>query len=289
MTESSTAVDRGQVGSPLLEIRDLTKRFGPIVAVDGVSLAFGASEILGVLGENGAGKSTLLNMLAGMIRPDSGAIEIGGRQFAALTPGSAISYGIGTVYQHFALVPSLSVRENLLLGSHVSPKPGRDGDAVRLQQALDLLDLPVALDTQVRSLAMGERQRLEIAKVLARGSKILLLDEPTSVLTPQEVGRLFAVLRRIRDSGVGIVLVTHKLGEALDLCDRIVVMRAGRLQGDVRRSEKQEIGGARDRVVELMFGRNTAPGFVANQAPQPAQARWWYCATSPARSRLHPR
>src|SRR5215203_2200450 len=255
MTESRTEGDRRQVGSPLLEIRDLTKRFGPIAAVDGVSLAIGAGEILGVLGENGAGKSTLLNMLAGMIRPDSGAIEIGGRQFAALTPGSAIGYGIGTVYQHFALVPSLSVRENLLLGSHVGPTPGRSGDTGRLRQALDLLDLPVALDAPVRTLAMGERQRLEIAKVLARGSKILLLDEPTSVLTPQEVERLFSVLRRIRDSGVGIVLVTHKLGEALDLCDRIVVMRVGRLQGDVRRSEAQEIDGARDRVVELMFGR----------------------------------
>ena len=175
--------------------------------------------------------------------------------------------GIGTVYQHFALVPSLSVRENLLLGAPIRAKYGRDGDADRLRQSLDLLDLPVALDTPVRSLAMGERQRLEIAKVLARGSKILLLDEPTSVLTPQEVERLFVVLRRIRDAGVGIVLVTHKLGEALGLCDRIVVMRAGRLQGEVKRAEAQEMDAARNRVVELMFGRTTATGLASSEPP----------------------
>ncbi len=235
-SESSTAADRLQASSPLLEVHDLTRRFGPVNAVDGVSFALGAGEILGVLGENGAGKSTLLNMLAGMVHPDGGAITVGGRQFAALTPGLAIRQRIGTVYQHFALVPSLSVRENLLLGSPESQGVGRNGSVDRLRQALDLLDLPLPLDTPVRALSMGERQRLEIAKVLARGSKVLLLDEPTSVLTPQEVERLFAVLRRIRDSGVGIVLVTHKLGEALGLCDRIVVMRAGRLQGEVEPS-----------------------------------------------------
>ena len=261
-SESTTAAGRRPTGSPLLEVRDLTRRFGPVVAVDGLSLELGSGEILGVLGENGAGKSTLLNMLAGMIQPDTGEIVIDGRSFTALTPGLAIRHGIGTVYQHFSLVSSLSVRENLLLGS----SPGRNGGSNRLRQALELLDLPLSPDTPVRALSMGERQRLEIAKVLARGTRVLLLDEPTSVLTPQEVERLFAVLSQLRDAGVGVVLVTHKLGEALGLCDRIVVMRTGRLQGEVERSEIQGVGGGRDRIVEMMFGRDKVPE-VAASAP----------------------
>lgn len=272
--ESTTAADRRKSGSSLLEIRDLSRSFGPVVAVDGVSLDLGAGEILGVLGENGAGKSTLLNMLAGMVQPDGGEIAVGGRRFTGLTPGLAIREGIGTVYQHFALVPSLSVRENLLLGSPVRQGGGRAGGTNRLRQALDLLDLPLSPDTPVRALSMGERQRLEIARVLARGTRVLLLDEPTSVLTPQEVERLFAVLRKLRDAGVGVVLVTHKLGEALGLCDRIVVMRAGRLQGEVQRSELQESGGGRDRIVEMMFGRATVPEIAATPPPSPPVVDW---------------
>lgn len=269
--EPSTTVGRWRTGMALLDVRDLTKRFGPISAVDSVSLTLGAGEILGVLGENGAGKSTLLNMLAGMVRPDSGVIAVNGRRFSALTPGEAIRHGIGTVYQHFALVSSLTVRENLLLGTHASGGFARSVADEGLRTTLDLLDLPLALDAQVRSLSMGERQRLEIAKVLARGSKILLLDEPTSVLTPQEVDRLFAVLRRVRDSGVGIVLVTHKLGEALGLCHRILVMRGGRLRGEVERSQSIEGDAARDRVVELMFGGQRAAETAA-MSPPPSSA-----------------
>jgi len=200
--------------SPIVEMRGISKRFGPVVANDRISLDLWPGEIHAVLGENGAGKTTLMNVLAGMYQPDSGTIRIAGQEVRITSPADALQRGIGTVYQHFTLVPNLSILENVVLGE--------DGFLVDLGAAegkvaslLADFGLDVSPHTEIRHLALGQRQRVEIIKVLVRGSRVLLLDEPTSVLTPGEVTSLLDLLRRLRDQGIAVVLITHKLAEAL--------------------------------------------------------------------------
>jgi general nucleoside transport system ATP-binding protein len=246
--------------SPIVEMRDISKRFGPVVANDRISLDLWPGEIHAVLGENGAGKTTLMNVLAGMYQPDSGTIRIAGEEVRITSPADALHRGIGTVYQHFTLVPNLSILENVVLGE--------DGFLVDLGAAegkvaslLADFGLDVSPHTEIRHLALGQRQRVEIIKVLVRGSRVLLLDEPTSVLTPGEVTSLLDLLRRLRDQGIAVVLITHKLGEALAVSDRVTILRGGRNAGDLG---PDVISGAnresvRQRIVEQMFG-GSQPG-----------------------------
>jgi simple sugar transport system ATP-binding protein len=236
-------------------MRGISKRFGPVVANDRISLDLWSGEIHAVLGENGAGKTTLMNVLAGMYQPDSGTIRIAGEEVQITSPADALQRGIGTVYQHFTLVPNLSILENVVLGEggvlvDLSAAEGR------VSSLLADFGLDVSPHTEIRHLALGQRQRVEIIKVLFRGSRVLLLDEPTSVLTPGEVTSLLDLLRRLRDQGIAVVLITHKLGEALAISDRVTILRGGRNAGDlgpdVMSGASRE--SVRQRIVEQMFG-----------------------------------
>jgi ABC-type uncharacterized transport system ATPase subunit len=237
-------------------MRGISKRFGPVIANDRISLALWPGEIHAVLGENGAGKTTLMNVLAGMYQPDSGSIRIAGQEVQIASPADALHRGIGTVYQHFTLVPNLSILENVVLGEEggvLVDLPAAEG---RVTSLLADFGLDVSPHTEIRHLALGQRQRVEIIKVLFRGSRVLLLDEPTSVLTPGEVTSLLNLLRRLRDQGIAVVLITHKLGEALAVSDRVTILRGGRNAGDLGPdvlsiASRESV---RQRIVEQMFG-----------------------------------
>jgi ABC-type uncharacterized transport system ATPase subunit len=192
-----------------------------------VSLSLHTGEIHAVLGENGAGKTTLMNILSGMYHPDSGTIQINGRPITISSPSDALGQGIGTVYQHFTLVPNLSIIENVILGMKTGFVLDLASAERRLREMLGDFGLSASPRTEVRHLSLGERQRVEIIKVLFRGSRVLLLDEPTSVLTPVEVEGLFTILLRLKAEGVAVVLITHKLEEALEVSDRFSVLRQG--------------------------------------------------------------
>ncbi|MDP9363624.1 MAG: ABC transporter ATP-binding protein [Chloroflexota bacterium] len=249
--------------SPVVETRDVTKRFGPTVASDRVSVAFRAGEVHALLGENGAGKTTLVSLLSGMDRPDAGEILVDGRPVRIGSPAAALRLGIGTVYQHFTLVPTLSVIENVVLGTGRGAVLDLVDAERRLADLLDDLGLSASPRMEVRHLAIGQQQRVEIVKALFRGSRVLLLDEPTSVLTPGEVEGLLAILRRLKAQGVAVVLITHKLDEALAVSDRVSVLRAGRKVAELGPEALVGTGRAESkrRVVELMFGGGvtTAP------------------------------
>jgi simple sugar transport system ATP-binding protein len=238
---------------PAVSLRGITRRFGPLVANDDVSLDLAPGEIHALVGENGAGKTTLMRVLYGMIAPDAGHIEVEGRAARIQHPADAMRLGLGMVHQHFMLVDPLTVAENVTLGRE--PRRGLGGyDRARAEREVAALAeryrLPVEPGARVASLPVGAQQRVEILKALHRGARVLILDEPTAVLTPQEVDELFGVLRALRDQGVTIVLITHKLAEVKALAHRVTVMRAGRVVG----------GGTADslsteRIAELMVGR----------------------------------
>ncbi|MDQ3044390.1 MAG: ATP-binding cassette domain-containing protein, partial [Chloroflexota bacterium] len=219
---------------PLLTACEVSKRFGQVIANDRIDLELRAGEIVAILGENGAGKTTLLNILSGLVQSDSGSVAVRGQRVVLASPRDALRHGIGTVYQHFSLVPTLSAVENVLLGASGSPLLNHAAAERRLNQmGITFAGSWQSLRTPVGQLSFGERQRIEIAKALYRGSEILLLDEPTSILTPHEVASLWDVLRGLRARGVGVALITHKLEEAFAISDRIVVLRAGRVVGEM--------------------------------------------------------
>jgi general nucleoside transport system ATP-binding protein len=214
-----------------VRLSHICKRFGAVQANDDVSLRIGAGTIHGIVGENGAGKSTLMSILYGFYTADSGQIEIEGQAAQIKNSHEAIALGIGMVHQHFMLVDNLSALDNIVLGVESSlhlPKAQHDA-RTSLGQLMQETGLVIALDALVQDLSVGDRQRLEILKALHRGARLLILDEPTAVLTAQETEQLFAVLRRLRESGKTIIIITHKLKEVLALCDQVTVMRAGRV------------------------------------------------------------
>ncbi len=236
-------------------MRGISKQFGLVRANDDVSLTLHAGEIHAVLGENGAGKTTLMNILSGMYQQDAGEILVNGQPTTIHSPSDALRQGIGTVYQHFTLVPNLSIIENVILGTDQRFVLDLGAAERRLTEMLGDFGLNASPDTEVRHLAIGQRQRIEIIKVLFRGSRVLLLDEPTSVLTPSEVEGLLGLLARLRGEGVAVVLITHKLDEALALSDRVTILRQGRKVGELTPADL--VAGreaARRQIVELMFG-----------------------------------
>lgn len=256
-------------GEPVVELRGIGKRFGAVVANDDVSLALRAGEIHVLLGENGAGKTTLLSVLAGMVRPDGGEILVDGRTTPIPSPAAARRLGVGVVYQHFALVPTLTVAENALLGGGAVLDPARANR--RLSDLLRELGFELPVGTEVRHLSPGRRQRAEIARALFRGARVLLLDEPTSVLSPTEAEGLFAALRRLADRGLAIALVTHKLADALAIGDRLTVLRRGRVV-DRLGPEELDRADAEDRVVVAMFGAADGDGLSADGDARGASA-----------------
>ncbi|HET7226153.1 MAG TPA: ABC transporter ATP-binding protein [Candidatus Eisenbacteria bacterium] len=243
--------------APLVAMHDITRRFGPVLANDAVSLALEPGEIHGLVGENGAGKSTLMRILYGLVAPDAGRIEVDGRQVRIHRPADAIRLGIGMVHQHFMLVDPLTVAENVTLGREPRGTLGAY-DAAAAAHAVEALSrrvgLPLDPHARVRDLSVGAQQRVEIVKALHHGARVLILDEPTAVLTPQEVDELFAVLRALQADGTTIVLITHKLAEVKAVAQRVTVMRAGRVAGGAPAAELSI-----ERLAELVVGHPLAP------------------------------
>lgn len=233
------------------------KYFGAVHANDDVDLVVRAGSIHGLVGENGAGKSTLMSVLYGFYFADAGIIEIDGRAAAIGNAQQAIALGLGMVHQHFMLVDTLSALDNVLLGAEGSLLLPRARAAARvdLEALMASSGLHVRLDLPVGELSVGDRQRLEILKALHRGARILILDEPTAVLTPQETAQLFDVLARLREQGRTILLITHKLREVMALCDQVTVMRAGRVVHECPIGETSI-----ERLAEAMVGRKVAIG-----------------------------
>lgn len=224
---------------PVLALEGITKRFPGVLANDSISLDLYPQEILAVLGENGAGKTTLMNIVYGLYRPDSGRIFVRGQEVVIHNPYTALKLGIGMVHQHFTLVPVMTVVENLMLGDEKTrgplphPLARLDRENVR-QEILRLSErfhLRVEPDAVVEDLSVGEAQRVEILKVLYKGAEILILDEPTAVLTPQEADELFTIMRTLKQLGKSIIFITHKLNEVMEVADRITVLRQGRVVG----------------------------------------------------------
>jgi general nucleoside transport system ATP-binding protein len=217
--------------SPALDIRHITKRFGTLVANNDITLTVQTGEVLGLLGENGAGKSTLVSILFGHYLADSGSIEVFGKPLAAGDPKAALVSGIGMVHQHFTLADNLSVLDNVMLGSEPlwQPFSRRATALAKLMDVANRFGLDIQPHALVASLSVGEQQRVEIVKALYRGAKILILDEPTAVLTPQESLGLFDTLQKLVRQGLSVIFISHKLPEVLRVCDRVAVLRAGQL------------------------------------------------------------
>ena len=221
--------------TPILEVRGVTKNFPGVLANDDVSLAVAPGEVLALLGENGAGKSTLMNVVYGLLSADSGEVLVDGKPVVINRPRDAIDLGIGMVHQHFMLVEPLTVTDNIVLGNEPTNGVGVIDRAAARQRVVDLATkygLKVEPDARIQDLSVGMQQRVEILKALYRKARILILDEPTAVLTPQEVTELFEIVRGLVTEGLAVVIITHKLEEVMAFSDRIVVMRAGKVVGE---------------------------------------------------------
>ena len=237
----------------LLETRNISKQFPKVLANKDLSIKLYTNEILSLLGENGAGKSTLMNILYGLYKPTAGSILLDGREVQFPSPKDAIRLGLGMVHQHFMLVETLTVTENIILGT----EPGRLG-FIDLKQAREEVaelskryHLAIDPDAKIESMSVGLQQRVEILKALYRKARILILDEPTSVLTPQEVDQLFEVIRNLRDSNVSIIIITHKLEEVTKISDRVYILRRGEMVG-----ERETASVTQQELANLMVGRD---------------------------------
>jgi simple sugar transport system ATP-binding protein len=241
--------------APVVRMAGIDKRFGDVAANRGASLEVGAGEIHALVGENGAGKSTLMRILSGMFTPDTGTVEVFGQGVTGWSTAQAIAAGVGMVHQHFMLVPTLSVAENVVLG--MEPRAGLVVDRARAHREVEELSrstgLAVDAGRLVSRLSVGEAQRVEILKALYRDARVLVLDEPTAVLSPPEVQELWTVLRRLRDQGATVVLITHRLDEVMDISDNITVMRAGTTVDRLRTADTTPADTAR-----AMVGREVA-------------------------------
>lgn len=244
---------RALEASLLLEMRDITKQFPGVLACDDVNLTVASGETLALLGENGAGKTTLMNILYGLYRPTSGDVLIDGDPLDLQSPGDAIAAGIGMVHQHFMLVPVFTVSENVILGDEPTKAMGwlNTGKARKsVREISSRYKLDVDPDAMVEDLSVGIQQRVEIIKVLARKAEFVVFDEPTSVLTPPEVEGFFEIVNGLKSDGKGIIFISHKLSEALEIADRIVIMRRGKTVAEVLPSDVDE-----KKLAELMVGR----------------------------------
>lgn len=247
-----------------LEMIDISKSFQGVLANDRISLKISSGEILGLLGENGAGKTTLMNILYGLYQPDSGEIRINGRRVSIDSPGISIEHGIGMVHQHFMLVQNHSVTENIALGYGHAPAffPGKK-IRQRIVSFSEKFKFNIDPDKKVWQLSAGEQQRVEIIKALINGAGLLILDEPTSVLTPQETHDFFEILEKMRAEGQMIILISHKLDEIKNLCDRVTVLRKGKVVG-----EADTEGLDKRAMARMMIGRDVVFSFARERLPR---------------------
>src|ERR1043165_3817148 len=237
----------------MMELRNITKRFGAVLANDRVSFSVPAGTIHAIVGENGAGKSTAMRIAYGFYTADSGEILIKGQAREIRTPHDAIAAGIGMVHQHFMLVEPMTVAENIVLGAEPGSAASLDlkKAAAEIRKVSDEFKLSVDPNATIESLSVGQQQRVELLKALYRHAQLLILDEPTAVLTPQEVEEFFVILRRMREQGKTVIIITHKLSEVLAISDEVTVMRDGKVVGRVRTSETNAAELAR-----MMVGRD---------------------------------
>ena len=233
-----------------IELKNITKTFGSVVANKNVNLTVNKGEILSILGENGSGKTTLMNMISGIYFPDEGQIFIDGEEVVIASPKDAFDYKIGMIHQHFKLVDVFTATENIVLGLENQGKYDLKAAERQVAEICDRYGFEVDLKKKIYTMAVSEKQTVEIIKVLYRGADILILDEPTAVLTPQETEKLFAVLRRMRDDGKAIIIITHKLHEVLSLSDRVAVLRKGEYIGTVDTKDATESS-----LTEMMVGK----------------------------------
>lgn len=242
------------MSSPIVAFKNVSKRYGACVSLSQVSATFAPARLHAILGENGAGKSTLMKVLFGLVRPDEGSVFVDGVEKSWKSPRDAIDAGLGMVQQHFTLVPTLSVIDNILIGREGGWRLDRAAAIAELEAQLPDISLKMDWRRRVEDLSVGEQQRVEILKLIARNSRIMVLDEPTAVLVPQEIEALFGLLKRLRDQGRSIFVITHKLSEVFRHCDTWSVLRMGQLvqQGEVRSATL-------DTVVRAMMGSEPPP------------------------------
>ncbi len=233
-----------------IELKNITKTFGSVVANRDVSLSVNRGEILSILGENGSGKTTLMNMISGIYFPDSGQIFIDGKEVVIRSPKDAFDHKIGMIHQHFKLVDVFSATENIILGLKGKDKYNIKESAKKVLEISHKYGFDIDPNKMIHEMSVSEKQTVEIIKVLYRGADILILDEPTAVLTPQETQKLFTILRRMRDDGKSIIIITHKLHEVLSLSDRVSVLRKGEYVGTVNTNETSE-----SELTEMMVGK----------------------------------
>ncbi len=246
--------------SDILQIKNIRKTFPGVVALDDVSFSVARGEIHTLLGENGAGKSTLMNVLTGLYHPDRGEITIAGKSVHFTSPRDSLSFGIGMVHQHFMLVPAHSVFENILLALENVPNFfNRKAYKEKIQGLLNEFDLDLDLDTPVWKLSIGAQQWIELIKLLMRDCQLLILDEPTAVLTPQEANRLFSVLAQLKGQGKSIIFISHKMREVMEISDRVTILKKGRSVTTLSRGDFDE-----SKLASLMIGKDKIPEWQKN-------------------------
>jgi simple sugar transport system ATP-binding protein len=232
-----------------IELKNVSKRFGEVIANDGVNLRVEKGEILSILGENGSGKTTLMNMLSGIYYPDEGQIFMNGQEVTIRSPKDAFDLKIGMIHQHFKVIDILTATENIMLGMDEEKLLNFNRVKSELEALTSRYGFELDLDKKIYNMSVSEKQTVEIVKVLYRGADILILDEPTAVLTPQEANKLFAVLRNMKEAGKSIIIITHKLQEVLDLSDRVAILRKGKYIGTVHTADSDVSS-----LTEMMVG-----------------------------------
>ena len=236
-----------------IELKGITKRFGSITANKNISMTVNKGEILSILGENGSGKTTLMNMLSGIYHPDEGQIFVDGKEASIQSPKDAFNYKIGMIHQHFKLVDILTVTENVILGLKGEGKLNIKKSAAKIKEICDMYGFNIDPMKKIYEMSVSEKQTVEIIKVIYRGAQILILDEPTAVLTPKETENLFNILRNMKKDGKSIIIITHKLNEVLDLSDNVAVLRKGEYIGTVATKDATE-----QSLTEMMVGKKVS-------------------------------
>lgn len=249
-----------------IELKNITKTFGHVVANKNVCLTANRGEILSILGENGSGKTTLMNMISGIYFPDDGQIFIDGKEAVIRSPKDAFDYKIGMIHQHFKLVDVFSATENIVLGMKDAKNFNIRQSTDQIKKISEQYGFEIDPSKKIYEMSVSEKQTVEIIKVLYRGANILILDEPTAVLTPQETQKLFAILRRMRDDGKAIIIITHKLHEVLSLSDRVSVLRKGEYIGTVNTAETNE-----SELTEMMVGKKISLNINRSDVTDPSE------------------